>query len=645
MSQEDLKFNNLFKEISIGKVQLRNRIVMSPMVMCYATSQGEINEQVLSHFEARARGGVGLIIVESSYVHPLGKGFESEIAIDRDSLIPTLHMLTNLVKVYGSAIAIQLYHAGIQACVEQPVGPSAIGRKVFPSPRTPRELTTTEVEELVEYFADAALRAKKAGFDMVEVHGSHGYLIAEFLSPLTNRRTDKYGADKILFAYEIIRRIKEKCCEDYPILFRLASCEFEEGGITVDYAKKIAKRLEDAGVDAFDITGGTKDTSDHIIPPAYYETQGYFFKNAYEIKKVVNVPVISGGMIIDPNIADEAIGNGIVDLVFIGRQLLADPEWPKKVKEGKLNEIRPCTACDECIGSISLPAPVICSVNPLKGFEYKFLNEDELPKAETRKKVFIVGGGVAGLEAARISSMRGHDVILFEESNVLGGITNLVLNEKYKTRIKKLIEWYINVLKSSKVTIKTNTKVTPKILKEEKPDVVILATGSEPLIPKIPGIENCVLAEDVFAGKVNVGNNIVIIGGGLVGCELALKLAEEGKKVTIVEALPLLARDEPRQCRLAILRLLQKLEVNILTNSPVVEIRRDSVDIVDNLGKRTTIYADTIVLSVGRIKRLDNGLLESAKSITNEVYIIGDAMKPRKIKDAIREGFWTAISI
>jgi 2,4-dienoyl-CoA reductase (NADPH2) len=195
------------------------------------------------------------------------------------------------------------------------------------------------------------------------------------------------------------------------------------------------------------------------------------------------------------------------------------------------------------------------------------------------------------------------------------------------------------------VTIKTNTKVTPKILKEEKPDVVILATGSEPLIPKIPGIENCVLAEDVFAGKVNVGNNIVIIGGGLVGCELALKLAEEGKKVTIVEALPLLARDEPRQCRLAILRLLQKLEVNILTNSPVVEIRRDSVDIVDNLGKRTTIYADTIVLSVGRIKRLDNGLLESAKSITNEVYIIGDAMKPRKIKDAIREGFWTAISI
>ncbi|MGB9894468.1 MAG: FAD-dependent oxidoreductase [Thermoproteota archaeon] len=639
------KFENLFSEVKIGRVTLRNRIVMPPMVMCYASSEGEINEQVIAHFEARAKGGVGLIIVEASYIHPSGKGFESEVAIDRDALIPRLHMLTNAVKVNGSAIAIQLYHGGIQAHVDQPVGPSAIGRKVFPPPRTPRELTTREVEEMVEYFANAALRAKMSGFDMVEVHGTHGYLIAEFLSPLTNKRTDKYGVDRTLFATEIVKRIKEKCGRDFPVIFRLVADEFEEGGITVEYAKEIAKKLEAAGVDAFDITGGNYDTADHIIPPVYYDEQGYFFKQASEIKKVVHVPVISGGMIVDPIVADSAIKEGVVDLVFVGRQLIADPEWPNKVREGKVEDIRPCIACEQCIERIFFQEPVNCSVNPLKGFEYKYLSEEDIPKAKEKKKVVIVGGGLAGLEAARIAKVRGHDVVLFEESNELGGVLKLVLEEKTKVRIKKLVEWYKSTMKKLNVTIRLNERVLPETIKKEAPDVVILATGSDPLIPKIPGVESATLAEDVLSGKAKVGNNVVIIGGGLVGCELALNLAAEGKKVTIVEALPQVAMGEPILSRMGIVNLLTKAKVNILTNAPVIEIYKNGVDIADSLGRRTTLSADTVILSVGRRSRIDRDLIESSKSTAKEVYVIGDAKQPRRIIDAIKEGFWTAVNI
>jgi len=639
------KFENLFREIKIGRVTLRNRIVMPPMVMCYASSEGEINEQVIAHFEARAKGGVGLIIIEASYIHPSGKGFESEVAIDRDTLIPRLHMLTNAVKVNGSAIAIQLYHGGIQAHVDQPVGPSAIGRKVFLPPRTPRELSTSEVEEMVEHFANAALRAKMSGFDMVEVHGTHGYLIAEFLSPLTNKRTDKYGVDRTLFAMEIVQKIKEKCGRDFPVIFRLVAEEFEEGGITVEYAKEVAKKLEAAGVDAFDVTGGNYDTADHIIPPVYYDKQGYFFNQASEIKKVVNVPVISGGMIIDPIIADSAINDGAIDLVFIGRQLIADPEWPNKVREGKEEDIKPCIACEECIERIFFQEPVNCSVNPLKGFEYKYLSEEDIPKAKEKKKVVIVGGGLAGLEAARIAKTRGHEVVLFEESNELGGVLKLVLEEKTKLRIKKLIDWYKSTMKKLDITIKINEKVLPETIKKEAPDVVILATGSDPLIPKIPGVENATLAEDILSGKAKTGNSVVIIGGGLVGCELALNLAAEGKKVTVVEALPQVATGEPTLSRMGIINLLTKAKINILTNAPVIEVYKDGVDIADSLGRRTKLNADTVILSVGRRSRIDKDLIESSKSIAKEVYVIGDAKQPRRIIDAIKEGFWTAINI
>ncbi|MEM4583075.1 MAG: NADH:flavin oxidoreductase, partial [Desulfurococcaceae archaeon] len=293
-------FNKLFEPFYIGKVKIPNRIVMPPMVIGYAGPRGEVTEQLIAYYEARARGGVGLIIVEASYIREDGKLVLGELGIYDDELIPGLTRLADAIKSHGTIASIQIAHGGIQAKVKQPIGPSSIGRRLIPPVKTPRELSTEEVEQLVDDFAKAALRAKQAGFDMVEVHGTHGYLITQFLSPLTNKRTDKYGADRALFAVEVVQRIKEKCGRNYPVLFRLCGNEFLEGGITIEYAKQVAKRLvEEAGVDAFDVTGGNYDSIDFILPPYYYSAEeGFFFKLAKEVKGVVDVPVISGGLVI-----------------------------------------------------------------------------------------------------------------------------------------------------------------------------------------------------------------------------------------------------------------------------------------------------------------------------------------------------------
>jgi 2,4-dienoyl-CoA reductase-like NADH-dependent reductase (Old Yellow Enzyme family) len=612
---------------------------MAPMVMCYAGVSGEVNSQVLAHFESAARGGVGLIVVEASYVHPSGKGFESEIAMNDDSLISLLRMLTSTVKVHNCAIAAQLYHGGIQAKANVPVGPSPVGRKIFRPANTPRELSTSEVEEMVEHFVNAAVRAKSAGFDMVEIHGTHGYLISQFLSPLTNKRTDKYGTDKTLFATEIIEGIKRKCGSDYPVIFRLSTCEYEEGGITLDDAKAFAAKLEKLGVDALHVTAGTYDTADHIIPPAYYDEQGYFFDRASEIKKVVNIPIISGGMIYEPEIAEKAICNNTVDFVFLGRQIIADPEWPNKTKNGKTDQIRPCIACEECIERIFFQEPVNCSVNPLKSFEYRYLNENFVEKTKEPKKIAIVGGGVAGLEAARIATLKGHKVALFEKSDTLGGVLKIVFDRK--PRLKRLIEYYQTTLKNLNVDIRYGVKADFETVIKEDPDIVIIASGAEPLIPQINGAQTAILAEDILAGKASTQEEVLIIGAGLVGCELALKLSEEGKKITLVEALPEIAPAEVTLNKLALTKLLNEANVKTHTNTTVTEIQNNTATVKDNNGNSQKIEAKTVVLAVGRKSVVDQDLVNALKASGKEVHIIGDAKQAKKIIQAVQAGFWT----
>lgn len=640
----------LFEDVNIGPVRLKNRLVMAPMVMCYASATGEITEQTIAHFVAQARGGVGLIIVEASYVHISGKGFHSEIAIDRDELVPRLHLLTNAVHAHGARIAMQLYHGGVQAHQERPVGPSAIGRKKFPPENTPRALETTEVEEMVEVFAQAAGRAQQAQFDMVEVHGTHGYLIAQFFSPLTNTRTDKYGVDPGLFAEEIVKAIKARCGAEYPLLFRLEADEFEEGGVDLQQARELAERLETAGVDAFHVTGGNYDTSDRLIPPSFYDEQGYFFELASGIKTAVDVPVISGGMIQEWGVAAGGVENENVDLVFLGRQLIADPAWPRKVQQGHEKAIVPCIACEECIDRIFFQEPVNCSVNPLKGFEYQFSSEHAVPRALESQRVMVIGGGFAGLEVARVAQDRGHEVTVWEKSAKLGGIINVVIEERHKWRIKRFLELCKARLHASGVHVETGREVTPDLIRETRPDVVVLATGSVPLEPDLPGIERAKHAEEVFAETANVAANgavteVLIAGGGFTGCELALKLARVGKQVTIVEKLHELAPEEPILSRMGLLNLLHQEEVVVRTGKTIIEVLEKALVTIDETGRRETSHANVVVNALGRVPCVPDDLRQAAEEVTTRVEIIGDARRPRKILDAIHEGFWTAVNL
>ncbi|MCX8176537.1 MAG: FAD-dependent oxidoreductase, partial [Candidatus Bathyarchaeota archaeon] len=503
-----------------------------------------------------------------------------------------------------------------------------------------------EIEGLIDVYAVAAQRVMMAGFDMVEVHGTHGYLIAQFLSPLTNKRSDEYGADRALFAVNIVERIRERCGKWYPIIFRLSATEFMKGGITVEFAKNVAKKLEEAGVNAIGVTGGNYDTAEHIIQPIYIGKQGYFFDYASQIKENVTIPVVSGGCVFDPDVAEKAVKNGVVDMVFLGRQLLADPFWPKKVREGRVREFRPCILCNECINRILNSKPLICSVNPLKGYESKYIDEEEIVKTSKPKHILVVGGGPAGLEAARITKIKGHKVLLYDEKKRIGGTALLASKPEFKWRVEKLIEYYEYVLKKLGVKFKLGEKISLKKIRKINPDVVIFATGSKPLKPNVPGVDYSVAVDDVLLGKVKVGKRVVVVGGGLAGCETALHLSIRGKNVTIVEVLPQIAVGEPLINSITLYRELVKHGVNILVNHRLLEIYREGgVVVADEKGEKRIIEADTVVLAVGREPNIDEKLVSEVRKTVKEVYVIGDAKEARKILSAVSEGFYTALQI
>jgi len=648
-----VNFKKLFEPIEVGKKIVKNRICLPAMCMNFAGPNGEVTEPDVAYFAARTRGGAGLITIDYACISPEGRGMPGQRGIWDDKFIPGLARLADVIKASGATANIQIHHAGFNSMTGEVVGPSRLSNQYYFISK-PRELSTEEVEQLVEKFANAALRAKMAGIDMVEVHGTHGYLVCQFLSPLTNRRTDKYGRDRGLFASEIVEAIKKRCGEDYPVIFRLCADEFMDGGITLDSAKEVAKRLEDVGLDMLNVTGGNFDTIYYPAPTMYVEGEegeAYyrFIRLASEIKKIVSIPVCSGGLILDPEIAEKAIEKGMVDMVFIGRQLIADPDWPRKVMSGKLDDIRPCIACnDGCVNEIFSYRTGKCTVNPLVGFESKYGSEEELPTASEKKKILVIGSGPGGLESARIAAIRGHEVLIVEKSDRIGGTLNVASAPTFKRRLKRLIDWYGTQLKKLGIQIIFNTEGTMKLIEKENPDVVIIATGSEPSIPNIPGIEGAITADDLLLGKRDVGNDVIIMGAGLVGCETALHLAKQGKKVTVVETLPEAAKDMEITSKIFFtdprVGLFKKYKIEAVTKRPVIEVRKDEVIVTDELARREAIKGDTTVSAIGRRSILDKGLVEELKRAGKEFYIIGDAKEPRKAFDAIYEAFFAVIS-
>ncbi|MDP6346954.1 MAG: FAD-dependent oxidoreductase [Dehalococcoidia bacterium] len=637
-------FSRLLASGQIGNLTMRNRIVMPPMVTQYATDTGAVSERMARYYAERAKGGVGLVIVEAASVYsPTGKAWHGGLCLDRENLVPGHSRLTEAVHYYGARIAVQLHHGGRQVnpaaiAPQLPVAPSPIGRRG--SPFVPRELTIDDIQELVESFAAAAERAKRVGYDAVELHGAHGYLLHQFLSEKTNQRTDEYGGsleNRVRFPLQVIQAVRKAVGDDYPVLIRMSA----EGGYTFEEAQVFAQTWEKAGVNAIHVSVGgitpTSNASPEESPSA--RTQGWLVHYAEGIKQKVNVPVITVGEIRDAEFAEGVLEADKADFIALGRPLLADPEWVVKVSQGRSEDIRRCIRCEHCRNAMDNGIPTSCTVNPTLGREADLA---DLRPSLTFKKVLVVGGGPAGMEAARIAAFRGHKVSLYEKGEALGdGQLKLAAAAPHKGPVGWLRDFLAHELDKAGVDVHLKTEVDDAKVKREKPDVVVVATGATPLIPNLPGMAqgNVVTAHDVLAGKVDLaGKKVVVLGGRRTGCETAEFLALQGCPTTVV------ARS--RQSGLAggstilhrgpLLARLARLEVEFINEHDVKEIQSKGINLVDREGKERFLEADAIVLSRGVTPSRE--LSDQLQGEVSELYLIGDGFEPRDIASAMLEG-------
>ena len=633
-------FEKLLSQGLIGKMKVRNRIVMPPMGRNYATVDGFVTQKLIDHYAARARGGVGLTIVEASFVHPAGRLSYRQIGIHDDRCIPGLSELAEAVKSWGSKVAIQIVHGGRQSMTEV-TGMPVVGASAVACPFTggqPRELTTEEVARLVETFAQAVRRAKQAGFDAVELHAAHGYLISQFLSPKTNLRTDKYGTDlngRMTFLLEIIQRSRELVGREFPITVRLNVDDLVDGGFEFNECKQVAKRLEAAGVDALHPSIGINET---LLNPrrtgvlaSMFEPRGHILGYTEQIKRMVSVPVIAVGSI-TPEMGEELLQKGKADFISIGRGLLADAELPNKLMWGEREDIRPCIRCNEKCSAESLLG-MRCTVNAEVGFEGYGIRPVTKPR-----EVLIVGGGPSGMESARVAALRGHNVTLYEKDRELGGHLIEATVPSFKEDLKAYKNWLIRQIQKLGVKVELGKEVTPRVIDEIKPDVLVLASGSTSYRPDIPGIDKPIVttAIDVLLGKAKPGSKNIVAGGGVVGCEVALFLAQQKKKMILVEMLSDVAIDVLSISGVLKAKLIDN-GVEILTDTKITGVTDSGVVAIDRNQNTINVEGDRVILAMGMVPRAE--LYEDVKSKAGEVYLIGDGTEPRRVGEATREGY------
>jgi 2-enoate reductase len=639
----------LFEPGKIGKLEVKNRIVMAPMgIIGLVELDGRISQRGVDYYVARAKGGVGLITTGMTYVeHGVASSFipTSEMwsflpRIDEIGYKPRLAELADAVHDYGTKISIQLT-AGLGRVAmphyKIPAAPSAVPLKWDPK-KLARELTIEQIKKLIAAFGPAAALAREAGMDAIELHGHEGYLLDQFQTALWNKRTDKYGGDlegRLRFPLEVIETIKKAVGRDFPVIYRYGIRHYIEGGREDEESLEMAKRFETEGVDALHVDAGCYETWHWPHPPTY-QPPGCMVDCAEIVKKVVSIPVFAVGKLGYPELAERVLQEGKADFIVLGRALLADPEWPNKVREGKWDEIRPCIGGhDGCMFRVTRRKYISCTVNPATGNE----RELTLKPAEKSKSVLVVGGGPGGMEAARVAALRGHQVTLWEKNDRLGGNLIPASVPDFKSDLRVLINYLSNQLRKLNVDVRLGKEGTLEMIQEMCPDVVIVATGATPIIPKIPGAEKSIVATaiDVLLGKKDVAENIVVVGGGLIGCETAAFLAGKGKKVTIVEMVSDIIPDEYEASRSMIKEMFEKGEVEVLTDTTLLEIDDDGV-IVDGKpeGKRK-LEADSVVLAMGMKPR--KKLEQALEGKVAEVRAIGNCAEGRKVIDAMWEAF------
>lgn len=645
-----IKYPSLFSPGKIGTIQTKNRVVMPPMGTSLSTMTGEMSNNIIEYYKARAKGGAGLIIVEVSEIDYVnGSSALNSVRVDTARSIPQMRRLTDGVHVYGTKIFAQLHHGGNQAASffndgNPLISPSGVKSK--PIPDTPRALTTEEVKEYVGKYIFAANMVKMAHFDGVEIHGAHGYLVHQFFSEHTNKRTDEYGGsfeNRMRFATEIIKGIKEACGQGFPVSIRIDADEFIPGGYPLEEGVRIAKAMEKAGADIISCSMGTYESLPAGVDTASFK-QGWRVYMAEAVKKAVNVPVITVGALRDPEFAEGLIKNRRADFVALGRQHISDPEWCNKALNGREKEIRKCISCMTCIYNVLGAGPVCCAINARAGHEAEYPNP---VKNGNGRNVVVVGGGPAGIEAARIAAVRGFKVVLFEKGDALGGQLQLAKEAIDQEAIGSFIDYGTYELARLGVDVRLNTEVTADIVRKEQPYAVFVATGGKAFIPNVPGITRAsvITAEDYLAGKVDLSNQaIAVIGGGITGSETAVLAASKGSKACLVEMLENICIDIFPDSRAEIMDSIEKYKVDVFTNSMLKEVTENGILVEDTAtGESREIKADKVVIAIG-VKPVNEIYTELLGEIEN-VFVLGDAMRQGKIVDAVRTGHIRALEL
>jgi 2-enoate reductase len=609
---------------------------------------GTESEEGIRYYEERARGGIGMIITGSMFLNEVTAQGGPTIALDNTRAIPKATVLCERVHRWGAKICISMSPGtgrnGMPGIGERvPISSSEIPSFYDPN-LICRALTKEEIKDMMKDWTKAALFAKNAGFDAIEIHAHAGYLIDQFMSPIWNKRTDEYGGsleNRARFPVEIVETVRAAVGEDMPILFRIALDHRFPGGRTLEDSIPLLKILEKAGVDAFDIDAGAYETMDYIFPPSYLGEACMAYV-CEEARKHVQVPILNSGNH-SPETALELINSGNCDFVMFGRQCIADPYFPNKLRDNRREDLRPCILCnEECIGRIyGRLTQLSCTVNPSAGFESYM----EIKKTKEPKNIVVIGAGPGGLEAGLTAALKGHKVTIYEKNDCIGGTLGTIATAPFKKRIRELIDWYGVQLKKLGVKVILNTEIKADDPVLEAADRIFIATGSKPIIPPIKGIDGNNVVDVVDAHKNGVkGQNVVICGGGLSGCDLALELAMNGKKVTVIEMLGEFARDVMAINKISLMRLLNENKVTLLANSKVIEIDSAGVIIEKKDGTKEKTSADAVITAFGQCS--DNSLGDAVRAKYNiKTTVLGDAERIGKASNAIRTGFYAAMAV
>jgi 2,4-dienoyl-CoA reductase (NADPH2) len=665
-------YKYLFSPIKVNTVEIKNRIAYPSLGLLYS-KDGKLNDRYYNYFLERARGGVGLVTVGPVGVDFIGSG-SIALALANDDAIPDFQKLTGIIRGEGARAWIQLFHAGAYSHPsfidgQQPIAPSAVYSRY--SQTTPREMTLEDIQQVQEAFSRAAKRAQEAGFDGIEILASAGYLITQFLSPRTNKRSDAYGGsfeNRVRFPKELITLVRNRVGSDYPLTIRMAGNDFVRGSNTDLETSEFAKIYEQAGVDAINVTGGWHESRVPQLP--MHLPRSAFAFLALNIKKAVSIPVIASNRISDPDSAEKIIKDGYADMVNLGRVLIADPQWPQKAFEGRDDEIRPCVGCSQgCTDEIFSGRPVFCVGNARAGFE----GERNFSKTENPKNIMVVGAGAGGLEASVTAAICGHHVEIYEKDSDIGGQLWIAGAVPHKQEILEFIRYYRAMLNKYQIPVYLNTVVNADMVKKQNPDYIILAEGAEPLMPDIDGADDpCVFsAWEVLKENPVLGKSVAVIGGGSVGLETALFVAAKGTitpetlhflftyeavgverlrelmfrgsaRVTVFEILPKIGRDVGKSTRWILFDNLRRYNVSIKTGAQVKSVHNGMVKYQKD-GKEVQIQFENVILASGA--RPVQGLSMDIKKLGIPFATVGDCIRPGKLNEAIHGGFLTALNI